>query len=107
MDRLPIRSALADADRRRVPRPRTRRGVRVTSPDEAYAAARVAHPTWAALALAERVAIIESFRALVDDRAEQLARYLTEDMGKPITQARGEVRAVLGRIDFFLEHVAG
>jgi acyl-CoA reductase-like NAD-dependent aldehyde dehydrogenase len=67
--------------------------------------ARTTQPGWAAVPLAERCASIRRFRALVLERSESLARTLTREVGKPITQARRELAGVLGRIDFFLEHV--
>jgi acyl-CoA reductase-like NAD-dependent aldehyde dehydrogenase len=66
------------------------------------ACARAAQPAWAARPLGERQAAIMRFRTrLVDDR-EELARTLTLEMGKPITQSRNELTGVLSRIDFFL-----
>lgn len=71
---------------------------------EAYAAARAGQPAWAERPLADRLACLATFRSLVEERQERLATLLTADMCKPISQARGELRAVLGRIDFFLDH---
>ena len=68
--------------------------------------ARAAQPAWAALALRKRLAAIERFRALVVAQAEPLARLLTSEVGKPIAQARNELKGVVPRIDFFLEHTA-
>ena len=67
--------------------------------------ARGARPRWAATPLAGRSAAVRRFRALVVERTEALARTLTLEVGKPIAQARRELAGVLGRIDFFLEHV--
>jgi acyl-CoA reductase-like NAD-dependent aldehyde dehydrogenase len=72
----------------------------------AYRRARSAQPAWAAAPLADRAAAIRRFRALVVERTEALARTLTREVGKPIVQARRELAGVLGRIDFFLDHVA-
>jgi acyl-CoA reductase-like NAD-dependent aldehyde dehydrogenase len=65
------------------------------------AAARRAQPGWAARPVAERLAAIARFRALVVGRTEALARTLTLEVGKPIAQARRELVGLLGRIDFF------
>src|SRR4051812_25674024 len=64
--------------------------------------AKAAQPSWARVPLADRCARIAAFRGLVAGAVEPLARTLTVDMGKPITQARAELTAVLDRIDFFL-----
>ena len=73
----------------------------------AYRRARAAQPAWAATPLAARCAAIRRFRALAVERAEPLARTLTLEVGKPITQARGELAGLLPRIDFFLAEVEG
>ncbi len=67
-----------------------------------YARARAAQPAWAARPLEERLDAIRRFKQLVDKRKPELARTLTLEMGKPIRQSRGELDAVAGRIDFFL-----
>ena len=68
------------------------------------AAARTAQPAWAATPLAERLATIQRFRALVVAELETLALTLTQEVGKPIGQSRNELNGLLPRIDFFLEH---
>jgi acyl-CoA reductase-like NAD-dependent aldehyde dehydrogenase len=68
-----------------------------------YEQARDAQPRWAARPLEQRLAAIRSFRELLVSHAETLAETLTEEVGKPIKQSRGELNGVLGRIDFFLE----
>ena len=70
------------------------------------AQAQAAQPRWHALPLAERKACIERFRGLVVRDLESLARTLTQDTGKPVSQARNELNGLLGRIDFFLGAVA-
>lgn len=70
---------------------------------EMVAAARAAQPAWAATPLAQRVAALRRFRDLIAARVEALAVILTNDTGKPISQARNEVKATPGRIDWFLE----
>lgn len=72
---------------------------------EMVAAARAAQPAWSARPLADRIAALRRFRDLIAARAEALAVILTNDTGKPITQARGEVRATPGRIDWFIEQI--
>lgn len=70
---------------------------------EKYQRARAAQPDWAARPISERLGVIQRFRELVVERTEQMARTLTSEMGKPITQAKNELGAFLDRIDFFLE----
>jgi acyl-CoA reductase-like NAD-dependent aldehyde dehydrogenase len=65
--------------------------------------ARQAQPGWAARPYEERASAIRRFRDLLVRRRDELARTLTSEMGKPITQSRNELEATPGRIDFFLE----
>jgi acyl-CoA reductase-like NAD-dependent aldehyde dehydrogenase len=65
-------------------------------------AARLAQPAWAAVPLAERLAVIGRFRAAVVAELETLATTLTQEVGKPIAQSRNELNGLLGRLDFFL-----
>ncbi len=71
-----------------------------------FARARAAQPAWARMPLAKRIACLERFRALVAAEAGSLARVLTREVGKPITQARNELAGVLPRLDFFLAEAA-
>ncbi len=70
------------------------------------ARARQAQPAWAQTPLAERSAIIARFRDQLVARKDDLARVLTREMGKPISQSRNELGATPGRIDFFLAQTA-
>ena len=76
-----------------------------TSVADKFAAARAAQPEWAARPLDERIEVIRRFRATVAYRVDDLAAILTSETGKPITQARNELNALLPRIDFFLDNV--
>jgi acyl-CoA reductase-like NAD-dependent aldehyde dehydrogenase len=65
--------------------------------------ARRAQAAGAARPYEERAGALRRFRDLLVERREELARTLTGEMGKPITQSRNELEATPGRIDFFLE----
>ena len=69
--------------------------VAVASPadvDDAVAAAGAAWPGWAALPVFDRAVCCRTVAAAIDDRAEELARTLAEDQGKPlVAEARDEV----------------
>ena len=65
--------------------------------------ARRAQPGWAARPYEERASAIRRFRDLLVRRRDELARMLTSEVGKPITQSGNELDATPGRIDFFLE----
>jgi acyl-CoA reductase-like NAD-dependent aldehyde dehydrogenase len=67
-----------------------------------YRSARAAQPAWAALPLRRRLQAVAKFRAAIVEQAEELARTLTAEVGKPIAQARNELKGLLPRLDFFL-----
>jgi acyl-CoA reductase-like NAD-dependent aldehyde dehydrogenase len=71
-----------------------------------YTRARAAQPAWAATPLRKRLAAIARFRALVAAETPALARVLTTEVGKPISQSRNELKGLLPRIDFFLAETA-
>jgi acyl-CoA reductase-like NAD-dependent aldehyde dehydrogenase len=71
-----------------------------------YLRARAAQPGWARTRLKQRLAAIAKFRELVESQVDVLARVLTTEVGKPISQSRNEIRGLLGRIDFFLAETA-
>jgi acyl-CoA reductase-like NAD-dependent aldehyde dehydrogenase len=68
--------------------------------------AREAQPAWAALPPATRIAAIAKFRQLLVARHNELCNILTREVGKPIRQSSNEIKGVLTRIDFFIDHVA-
>lgn len=71
-----------------------------------FEAARAEQPKWAALPLSDRIQCLRKFRSLLEQDMDELAQTLTREMGKPITQARNEIKGTLGRIDYFVEAVA-
>ena len=69
-----------------------------------FAAAKDAQPAWAALAVADRVAIISKFLNLLEEEKSTLAETLTGEMGKPLQQSVNEINGARGRIGYFIEH---
>jgi acyl-CoA reductase-like NAD-dependent aldehyde dehydrogenase len=67
-----------------------------------YQLARDVQPAWAATPVRQRLRAIEAFRAGIVKQSDVLARTLTDETGKPITQARNELKGLLPRLDFFL-----
>jgi acyl-CoA reductase-like NAD-dependent aldehyde dehydrogenase len=67
-----------------------------------YRAARAAQPAWAAVALAEKLAILRVFREGVVRDLDKLAAVETAEVGKPLQQSKNELNGLLGRVDFFL-----
>jgi len=71
-----------------------------------YERARGAQAKWAKVPLKKRLAAIAAFREKVVAETEHLAKVLTTEVGKPISQSRNELKGLLPRIDFFLEQTA-
>jgi acyl-CoA reductase-like NAD-dependent aldehyde dehydrogenase len=68
------------------------------------ARARAAQRGWAAKTPSERKAVLTRFRQVLSEQKEELARTLTLEVGKPLSQSRNELNGLLPRIDFFLQH---
>lgn len=66
------------------------------------ARARRAQPAWAAAPLGRRKAALRRFAGLLRRRRDALARTLTGEVGKPITQSHNELEGLQRRLDFFL-----
>lgn len=71
--------------------------------DAALAAADEAFPKWAATPGAERHKIISRAAQLLRERAPDIARVMTMEMGKPNAQALGETVGAADLIDFLAE----
>ncbi len=71
------------------------------------AAARAAQPAWARVPINDKLAMMQRFRAALVAELETLARTLTLELGKPISQSRNELNGLLPRLDFFLEQAEG
>jgi malonate-semialdehyde dehydrogenase (acetylating)/methylmalonate-semialdehyde dehydrogenase len=68
--------------------------------DRAVAAARNAFPAWRALSLSRRSEILFRIRQLVDAHREDIARHLTAEHGKVLSDALGEVARGLEVIEY-------
>jgi len=65
-------------------------------------AARAAQPAWAAVPAPIRGQVISAIGRIVTENADALARLVTREVGKPLAEARGEVREIVDTCDFFL-----
>jgi acyl-CoA reductase-like NAD-dependent aldehyde dehydrogenase len=73
--------------------------------DQKVRRARHAQRSWTARSYDERAAALRTFGALLDKESEECARVTTSETGKPIRQSRNEVRSVLERIAWNVDHV--
>ncbi|MGH3019003.1 MAG: aldehyde dehydrogenase family protein, partial [Gaiellaceae bacterium] len=73
----------------------------VEEADEAVARARAAFPAWRAVAPTDRARLLRRLASLVEENAEELARIESQNVGKPISGARGEVAMVAEVFHFY------
>jgi acyl-CoA reductase-like NAD-dependent aldehyde dehydrogenase len=66
----------------------------VEETDAAVARARVAFPSWRAVAPGDRARLLRRLAGLVEEHAEEIALLETRNVGKPISDSRGEVAMV-------------
>ena len=84
--------------------------VRETAPldsqglDTAISQAQAASLGWRELSFAERAEIMKKVAQYMRDHTEELAPLMTEEMGKPIKEARGEVAKAAWCAEHYAEH---
>ncbi len=69
----------------------------------AVAAAAAAFPDWKARTAKERSAILKRWFALMIENQEDLAKLISMEQGKPITESRGEIAYSAGYVEWFAE----
>ena len=69
--------------------------------DAAVAAARAAFPAWAAVPPSQRARLLRELASAVEAHAEELALLETRNVGKPVSDARGEVAMVAEVFNFY------
>ncbi len=65
-------------------------------------AARAAQREWAATPAPRRGRVVQQIGRIVEANKEALARLVTDEIGKPYTEALGEVQEIIDTCDFFL-----
>jgi acyl-CoA reductase-like NAD-dependent aldehyde dehydrogenase len=73
----------------------------VEQSDEAIARAREAFPAWRRVPAAERAELLREVSSKIRQRAGDLARLEARNVGKPISDARGEVGMVADVFDYY------
>lgn len=74
----------------------------VDGPAQCHAAlerARAAAPHWARIPLEERLAAARRFAALLKEGLEPFARLISRETGKQLWESRGEVNAMIGKVE--------
>jgi acyl-CoA reductase-like NAD-dependent aldehyde dehydrogenase len=73
----------------------------VPETDAAVARARAAFPGWRAVSPADRGRLLRRLATLVEEHHEELARIESQNVGKPISGARGEIAMVADVFHFY------
>ncbi len=74
-----------------------------TETQRAIDAAYAAQPAWAAKTGKERAAVLRRWFELIIENADDLARLLTAEQGKPLTEAKGEIVYGASFVEWFAE----
>jgi acyl-CoA reductase-like NAD-dependent aldehyde dehydrogenase len=73
----------------------------VDETDAAVARAKAAFPKWRAVAPAERAKVMRRIAGALADRLDHIARLETRNVGKPISDSRGEVGMVVDVFNYY------
>ena len=73
----------------------------VEEADQAVARAKAAYPAWKALAPKDRANLMRRIAAAIDKQSEALAQLEARNVGKPISDARGEVGMVVDVFNYY------
>ncbi|WP_132670532.1 aldehyde dehydrogenase family protein, partial [Pseudomonas aeruginosa] len=74
------------------------RGADAAQVDAAVRAAREAFPAWARRPLEQRIELLERFAATLKSRADELARAIGEETGKPLWESATEVTSMVNKV---------
>jgi acyl-CoA reductase-like NAD-dependent aldehyde dehydrogenase len=73
----------------------------VEEADEAIARAKEAFPAWRAIAPGDRARLLRRLARVLEGEVEELAQLEARNVGKPISDARGEVGSVVDVFDYY------
>ncbi|WP_250454036.1 NAD-dependent succinate-semialdehyde dehydrogenase [Caballeronia sp. ATUFL_M2_KS44] len=71
--------------------------------DRALAAAQAGFATWRRMTALERASLMRKAAAIVRERADSIARLMTQEQGKPLVEARIEVNSAADIIEWFAD----
>jgi acyl-CoA reductase-like NAD-dependent aldehyde dehydrogenase len=69
--------------------------------DEAVARAKAAFPAWRAVSPGDRAKLLRRLARVIEGKVEELAQLEARNVGKPISDARGEVGSVVDVFDYY------
>ena len=73
--------------------------------DEALETARRTYPEWRATPVDQRSAILHKTAKILKERADEIARTMTQEQGKPLAESKGEVFGAASLFDWYAEEI--
>jgi succinate-semialdehyde dehydrogenase/glutarate-semialdehyde dehydrogenase len=73
--------------------------------DEALETAKRTYPQWRATPVEKRSAILHKTAKILKERADEIARTMTQEQGKPLAESKGEVFASASLFDWYAEEI--
>ena len=73
--------------------------------DEALETARRTYPEWRATDVDKRSAILHKTAKILKERADEIARTMTQEQGKPLAESKGEVFGAASLFDWYAEEI--
>lgn len=71
-------------------------------PQSVFEKGREAYLPWTKLSLADRVKKLRPLKALLKKNLKDLAQIISRETGKPLWESQGEIKALMGKVDFVL-----
>ena len=69
-----------------------------------YEKLKTGYDSWRSIALADRLAIMNNFKECIKEELPELAKVVSQETGKPLAQATGELIGTCNRIKFFVNN---
>jgi succinate-semialdehyde dehydrogenase/glutarate-semialdehyde dehydrogenase len=73
--------------------------------DEALETAKRTYPEWRSTPVDKRSAILHKTAKILKDRADEIARTMTQEQGKPLAESKGEVFGAASLFDWYAEEI--
>jgi len=73
--------------------------------DEALETAKRTYPEWRATDVEKRSAILHKTAKILKERADEIARTMTQEQGKPLAESKGEVFGAASLFDWYAEEI--
>jgi succinylglutamic semialdehyde dehydrogenase len=74
-----------------------------TDVSDAFSAARAAYSDWARTPVEDRIAVVEAFKAELENRKTELAELISRETGKPLWETLTEIAAMIGKVAISLK----